>query len=174
VLNAKLKELANTDELTRIDNRRHFLLMGTQYFHASKRNGTELHMLSLDIDFFKRVNDEYGHAMGDEVLKYFCHTIKETIRESDIFGRIGGEEFCICIQNTTLEGAITLAEKIRERIQATTAIVNNKELPKITVSIGISSLKKGDNEIFDIIRRSDEALYRAKRNGRNQVQIILE
>ena len=174
VLNAKLKELANTDELTRIDNRRHFFLMATQYFHASKRNGTELHMLSLDIDFFKRVNDEYGHAMGDEVLKYFCHTIKETIRESDIFGRIGGEEFCICIQNTTLEGAITLAEKIRERIQATTAIVNNKELPKITVSIGISSLKKGDNEIFDIIRRSDEALYRAKRNGRNQVQIILE
>lgn len=173
LLNSKLKELANTDELTKIDNRRHFFLLATQYFYASKRNNTELHIFSLDIDLFKQVNDTYGHAIGDEVLKSFCHTVKEIIRQSDLFGRIGGEEFCICIQNTTLEGATILAEKIRECVQNTTAIVDTKELPKITVSIGISSLHKADNEIFDIIKRSDEALYRAKRNGRNQVQIIL-
>lgn len=174
LLNSKLKELANTDELTRIDNRRHFFLLATQYFYSSKRNNLELYIFSLDIDLFKQVNDTYGHAIGDEVLKSFCHTIKEIIRQSDLFGRIGGEEFCICIQNTTLEGATTLAEKIRESIQNTTTIVGTQELPKITVSIGISSIQKGDNEIFDIIKRSDEALYRAKRNGRNQVQIILK
>lgn len=174
LLNSKLKELANTDELTKIDNRRHFFLLATQYFYSSRRNNMELHIFSLDIDLFKHVNDTYGHAIGDEVLKYFCDTIKGIIRQSDLFGRIGGEEFCICIQNTTLEGALTLAEKIRESIQNSTAIVNNKQLPKITVSIGISSLQKGDKEIFDIIKRSDEALYRSKRNGRNQVQIILK
>lgn len=174
LLNSKLKELANTDELTKIDNRRHFFLLATQYFYASQRNNMELHIFSLDIDLFKQVNDTYGHATGDEVLKFFCQSIKDIIRQSDLFGRIGGEEFCICIQNTTLEGATILAEKIRESIQNTTAIVDNKELPKITVSIGISSLQKGDKEIFDIIKRSDEALYRAKRNGRNQVQIILK
>lgn len=174
LLNSKLKELANTDELTRIDNRRHFFLLATQYFYSSKRNNTELHIFSLDIDLFKQVNDTYGHAIGDEVLKSFCHNVKETIRQSDLFGRIGGEEFCIYIQNTTLEGATILAEKIRERVQNEITIVNHAELPKITVSIGISSLQKGDREIFDIIKRSDEALYRAKRNGRNQVQIILK
>jgi len=170
LLNSKLKELANTDELTKIDNRRHFLLLATQYFHMAKRNSMELHMLSLDIDFFKHVNDTYGHAKGDDVLKFFAQSIKEMIRQSDIFGRIGGEEFLICIQNTTIEGARILAEKIRESIERRTASTQN--LPAITVSIGISSLKKGDQEIFDIIKRSDEALYAAKRNGRNQVQIL--
>ncbi|WP_041960299.1 diguanylate cyclase [Sulfurospirillum arsenophilum] len=170
LLNSKLKELANTDELTKIDNRRHFLLMATQYFHMAKRNAMELHILSLDIDFFKHVNDTYGHAKGDEVLKFFCKTIKEMIRQSDIFGRIGGEEFCICIQNTSLDGARILAEKIRECIERTTG--NTQNLPAITVSIGISSLKESDKEVFDIIKRSDEALYDAKRKGRNQVQIL--
>lgn len=174
LLNSKLKELANTDELTKIDNRRHFFLMATQYFHTSKRNAMELHMLSLDIDFFKHVNDTYGHAMGDDVLKFFCKAIKELIRQSDLFGRIGGEEFCICVQNATLEGAITLAEKIRERIQNSTKEGNAFGIPFITVSIGISSLLPDDTEIFDVIKRSDEALYRAKRNGRNQVQVILQ
>jgi diguanylate cyclase (GGDEF)-like protein len=170
LLNSKLKNLANTDELTKINNRRYFLLMATQYFHTAKRNKMELHILSLDIDFFKHVNDTYGHAMGDEVLKFFCNNIKELIRQSDLFGRIGGEEFCICIQNTSLEGARIVAEKIRECIERETG--SSHILPAITVSIGISSLKEDDKEIFDIIKRSDQALYVAKRNGCNQVQIL--
>ena len=170
LLNSKLKDLANTDDLTKIDNRRRFLLMATQYFHTAKRNKMELHILSLDIDFFKHVNDTYGHAMGDEVLKFFCNHIKELIRQSDLFGRIGGEEFCICIQNTPLEGARILAEKIRGHIERETG--NSQALPAITVSIGISSLHEDDQEVFDIMKRSDQALYIAKRNGRNQVQIL--
>jgi diguanylate cyclase (GGDEF)-like protein len=170
LLNSKLKDLANTDELTKIDNRRHFLLLATQYFHLAKRNAMELHILSLDIDFFKHVNDTYGHAKGDDVLKFFAKSIKEIIRKSDLFGRIGGEEFSICIQNTPLDGARILAEKIRESIERTTG--GAQDLPAITVSIGISSLKESDKEVFDIMQRSDEALYIAKRNGRNQVQIL--
>jgi len=171
LLNAKLKELANTDELTNIDNRRHFLLLSTQYFYTAKRNKTKLHVLSLDIDFFKKVNDTYGHATGDDVLKFFCQQIQKLMRESDLFGRIGGEEFCICIQNTSQKGAYLLAEKIRATIESST---KNRlpEIPPITVSIGISSYQERDNDIYDIIQRSDEALYRAKNNGRNQVQIL--
>lgn len=170
LLNSKLKDLANTDELTKIANRRYFLLMATQYFYTAKRNQMGLHIFSLDIDFFKHVNDTYGHATGDDVLKFFCKSIKGLMRESDLFGRIGGEEFCICIQNTSLEGARILAEKIREHIERETGSARN--LPAITVSIGISSLKEDDKEVFDIMKRSDQALYVAKRNGRNQVQIL--
>ncbi len=171
LLNTKLKELANTDELTKIDNRRHFFLLATQYFYTAKRNKSALHVLSLDIDFFKNVNDTYGHAKGDDILKFFCDQIQQLIRESDLFGRIGGEEFSICIQNDTDEGALIFAEKIRSTIESST---KNKlpELPPITVSIGISGYQESDNDIFDIVKRSDEALYLAKNNGRNQVQIL--
>lgn len=171
LLNTKLKELANTDELTKIDNRRHFLILAKQYFYVAKRNRSPLHMLSLDIDFFKRVNDTYGHQMGDDVLKFFTQQISGLIRESDLFGRIGGEEFAICMQNTPFEGAWALAEKIRKHIENAT---KNRlpHLPPITVSIGISALIEDDEEIFDLMKRADQALYQAKNNGRNQVQFV--
>ena len=172
LLNSKLKDLANVDELTQIANRRYFFLLAIQYFYTAKRNNMPLHILSLDIDFFKNVNDTYGHAMGDEVLKSFCKMVQSTLRQSDIFGRIGGEEFCICVQNTSLEGVRILAEKIRKKVESTQGILNNTKLPAITVSISISSLHSNDHEIFDTIKRSDEALYKAKHNGRNQVQIV--
>ena len=162
--------MTQTDELTKITSRRHFFQLGQTYFATAKRNQTSLHILSLDIDFFKSVNDTYGHAVGDEILKLFSKTIQRLIRESDLFGRIGGEEFSICIQNTSLEGARILAEKIRECIERETG--SSQNLPAITVSIGISSLKEDDKEVFDIIKRSDQALYAAKKNGRNQVQIL--
>ncbi|ACZ12836.1 ABC transporter substrate-binding protein [Sulfurospirillum deleyianum] len=172
LLNAKLKDLANIDELTKIANRRYFFLLATQYFHAAKRNNTPLHILSIDIDWLKKVNDTYGHAMGDEVLKAFCKHVQSSLRQSDLFGRIGGEEFCVCIQNTPLQGAKILAEKIRHKVEASRESINNQALPAITVSIGLSSLHPEDEEIFDTLKRSDEALYKAKHHGRNQVQIV--
>lgn len=174
LLNAKLKALANTDELTKIDNRRHFMELSTAYFYTSLRNHTDLHILSLDIDYFKKINDTHGHAIGDEVLKLFCRTIQKCLRQSDIFGRIGGEEFCICVQNTNLEGTITLANKIRLAVEATPYKKNMQEHLHITVSIGIASLQKGDIEIFDVMKRADLALYKAKQKGRNQVQVLPE
>lgn len=172
LLNSKLKELANTDELTKIDNRRHFIELATTYFYAAKRNHTELFILSMDIDFFKNVNDTYGHAIGDEVLKLICQTTKKILRESDLFGRIGGEEFSICIQNTTFEGALTLAEKIRAKIEQTYYEKSAHEHIYVTISIGIASLEPEDTDIYRIMERADKALYKAKENGRNQVQVI--
>ena len=172
LLSEKLRELANTDELTKIGNRRHFFQLATQYFYTAKRNKTQIYILSLDIDFFKHINDTYGHDAGDEILKLFAKNIQEMMRESDLFGRIGGEEFCVCLQNTTLEGASILAEKIRARIEHVFYKHSPKELLHVTVSIGISGLCASDAEIFDIVKRADKALYLSKKNGRNQVQIV--
>ena len=172
ILNEKLKELANTDELTRIDNRRHFMQLATMYFHSAKRNNTELYILSLDIDFFKKVNDTYGHAIGDEILKLICKTTNKILRQSDIFGRIGGEEFCICLQNSSLEGARTLAETIRIAIETTPYKISLEEQLHVTVSIGIAGLRDEDKDILEVMQRADNALYKAKGNGRNQVQIF--
>jgi diguanylate cyclase (GGDEF)-like protein len=171
LVNEKLKELANTDELTHIFNRRHFLQLAEQFFYTAKRNATELYILALDIDFFKQINDTYGHAVGDEILKLFCKTIQHIIRESDIFGRIGGEEFALCFPNTTKEGACTFAEKIRATIEKTHYYGNPDKPLHVTVSIGIAWYQEGDQTIHESIKRSDQALYKAKQNGRNQVQI---
>ena len=102
----------------------------------------------------------------------FAKNIQEMMRESDLFGRIGGEEFCVCLQNTTLEGASILADKIRARIEHVFYKHSPKELLHVTVSIGISGLCASDTEIFDIVKRADKALYLSKKNGRNQVQIV--
>ena len=172
LVNEKLKEMANTDELTKINNRRHFFQLGQLFFFTAKRTRTELYILSLDIDYFKSINDEYGHAAGDEVLKLFCKTIASLIRESDLFGRIGGEEFCICVQNTSKEGVLILAEKIRSSIESMRCCGNFEKPLRVTLSIGVTAYRPSDNALSDSIKRSDEALYQAKHNGRNQVCFI--
>jgi diguanylate cyclase (GGDEF)-like protein len=167
--NKKLLELANTDELTGIANRRQFFEMAKHYFDVAKRNQTPLIILALDIDFFKQVNDTYGHDAGDEVLKLFTDTIDKLLRKSDLLGRIGGEEFSIVLQNTTLKNALELAEKIRYSIENISYKLNEKELIKICVSIGVGALHQKDKKLLEIMKRSDEALYEAKREGRNCV-----
>lgn len=171
LLNTKLKELANTDELTKIHNRRHFLQLASFYFHSAKRHRLPLYILSLDIDFFKHVNDTYGHHIGDEVLKLLCATVTKSLRKDDLFGRIGGEEFSICVQNTPLEGILILAEKIRASVEESAYKKGHDLLIRITVSIGISGITPSDETIFDIMKRSDDALYLAKASGRNQVRV---
>jgi len=172
LVNQKLKEMTQTDELTKITSRRHFFQLGQTYFATAKRNQTSLHILSLDIDFFKSVNDTYGHAVGDEILKLFSKTIQRLIRESDLFGRIGGEEFCLCIQNTSDEGALILAEKIRSHIETMRYFTKSHTPLHVTVSIGIASYQTTDKEFADSVRRSDEALYQAKNSGRNRVCVL--
>ena len=171
LLNTKLKELANTDELTKIHNRRHFLQLASFYFHSAKRHRLPLYILSLDIDFFKHVNDTHGHHVGDDVLKLFCTTVTKSLRKDDLFGRIGGEEFSICVQNTPLEGILILAEKIRASVEESVYKKGHDLLIRITVSIGISGITPSDETIFDIMKRSDDALYIAKESGRNQVRV---
>ncbi|MEA3521574.1 MAG: diguanylate cyclase [Campylobacterota bacterium] len=170
--NKKLLELASTDELTGIANRRQFFEIAMHYFDIAKRNQTPLVILALDIDFFKQVNDTYGHDVGDEVLKLFTQTIEKILRKSDIIGRIGGEEFSIALQNTYIEDALKLAEKIRYAIENTPYIINEKESVQFCVSIGVSTLHEKDKKLSELMKRSDEALYLAKREGRNCVHTL--
>ncbi len=167
--NAKLKDLAHKDSLTGIFNRGYFMELAEQMFKVAKRNNTPLQILALDIDYFKEVNDTYGHHTGDEVLKLFTHKINTLLRESDIFGRIGGEEFVICLQNTTHEGALSFAEKILKEIRNLKYKNSEGESILITVSIGVSELQK-HSSLTQLLRDSDEALYRAKNSGRNCVK----
>lgn len=167
--NKKLKVLANTDYLTGISNRAHFMKFARKYFEIAKRNGEELQMLSLDLDHFKSINDEYGHGAGDEVLKQFTSTITELLRKSDLFGRTGGEEFCILLQNTSNEGAVVFAKRLCKAIES--MHVNTDEgILQITVSIGIATLN-GEKSVEELIKKSDVALYDAKEKGRNRVEL---
>lgn len=168
--NENLKILAHTDSLTGICNRGYFFELANKYFGVAKRNGTSLQALSLDLDYFKTINDTYGHQAGDEVLKVFTHAIKTRLRDSDIFGRIGGEEFCIILQNTSLNGAEKLAENLCKCIELL-EIKHNGEVIRFTVSIGLANLTN-EIDIDHLIDQSDKALYLAKQNGRNRVEVL--
>jgi diguanylate cyclase (GGDEF)-like protein len=166
VANANLKLLAQTDPLTGIDNRGYFMSQAENYFELAKRNKTLLQVLSLDIDYFKTVNDTYGHHVGDEMLRLFTKTILSLLRKSDIFGRVGGEEFVICLHDTSNEGAEILAEKILMAVSQSAYHLKNGESISRTLSIGIGHLS--DEENFEaLLEKSDTALYKAKRAGRN-------
>jgi len=164
--NETLKHLARTDPLTGINNRGYFFNQGNKYFNIAIRNKTLLHQLMLDLDFFKDINDKYGHHIGDLVLKEFTQTIEKTLRNSDLFGRIGGEEFSILLQDTSIEGAKLFAERIRENIE-TMQIISANEVIKVTVSIGLVTLKDEDN-LHELLKKADMALYKAKTSGRNK------
>ncbi|WP_200414775.1 diguanylate cyclase [Arcobacter sp. FWKO B] len=169
--NKRLKELVNKDQLTQIASRRFFYEQVEKYFYMARRNNTPLCILNLDIDYFKVVNDTYGHGVGDQVLKMFSYTISKRLRLSDLFGRVGGEEFYICAQNTDIDEAIILANRIKQAVEE--AYYEHKgEKIQITTSIGISKLLDDDTTIEEVIKRSDIALYRAKHNGRNRVEVV--
>lgn len=170
--NAELTRMASTDYLTNIRNRRSFYEFSQNFFTLAKRNSKELFILNMDLDYFKKINDTYGHQAGDEVLKQFAINTQKQLRESDIFGRVGGEEFSICIYDTSLD----TAKKIAQRIINTIAdIVISYEGKKIvfTVSMGIAAIKISDSNIDEIIQRADSALYKSKENGRNKFTIEL-
>ena len=169
--NKQLKILAQTDELTQIANRRQFMNLFEKYFDVAKRNETPLVLLALDIDLFKRINDTYGHAIGDEVLKLFTQTVEKNLRKSDIFARMGGEEFSILLQNTTLEHSHILAEKICKAVAETPYVLNDDRKIYFTLSIGISEMNQKHNDLPELLKSADNALYQAKAQGRNRVII---
>jgi len=167
--NKKLKVLAQKDSLTGINNRGYFLRLAEQFFNIAKRNNSPLQVLSLDIDYFKNINDTYGHQVGDVVLKLFCEHVNALVRKSDIFGRTGGEEFVICLQNTTHDQAVVFAHKVLKEVRS--IVYKDDKGNEITfrVSIGIAELKDHNN--FDaLLNESDEALYKAKYSGRDCVR----
>jgi len=168
-LNQALAREARTDALTGCANRRHFLHTLAQERDRSARHQLDLCVLSLDIDHFKRVNDTYGHAAGDEVLKHFVATINSQLRQADLLGRLGGEEFSILLPHTSAPEARLTAERIRAAVEAAPADADGTRIA-ITVSIGGVQWAVEHNEPLDsLLAQADHALYAAKHAGRNRV-----
>jgi len=161
--------LALRDPLTGVYNRYAMDNIVSREIDLSQRNKTPLSMIALDIDFFKKVNDTHGHAIGDGVLKHLTECVHQCTRATDAMFRYGGEEFNLLLNNTDLSGAQELAERIREHIENTTCICDGISV-NITVSIGISILNEHD-DYSAFFKRADNALYQAKSAGRNQVII---
>ena len=166
-----LFEIARTDDLTGCLNRRSILLAVEAEFARFKRYGKPLTLAMIDIDHFKRVNDTYGHAGGDEVLKALVAVSRETIRATDVFGRMGGEEFAVVLPETDLAGAAIFAEKLRANLEAA-AVDSEGATIRFTVSIGLGGAQAGDRSETQALSRADKALYQAKDAGRNQVAVF--
>jgi diguanylate cyclase (GGDEF)-like protein len=165
-----LRDLAHQDSLTGISNRRYFYERANQEIARSKRSLAPLSIAELDIDFFKQINDQNGHAVGDEVLKSLCDATQSLLRETDLFARLGGEEFAVLLPDTNLDGARHLAERLRQAIASSKLSLSRGTL-NCTVSIGVAMLNSTDTCIEDCLLRADSALYKAKHNGRNRVEI---
>lgn len=165
-----MRKEALTDALTGIANRKLFDMELRRHARDAMEAGESLALLLLDIDHFKKFNDTYGHQTGDEVLKLLAMTMTKTVKGEDVPARYGGEEFAVILPRTGLQGAIKVADGIRERI-STKKLVNrstNQDLGKITVSIGAGLFEFGE-PLVDLIKRTDQALYKAKAAGRNRV-----
>lgn len=160
---------ARTDTLTNIANRRSFIHNGKQIIAQSKQSGTPCAMIQLDADFFKSINDRYGHASGDEALRTIAQSISESIRPSDFAARIGGEEFAIITPCTDLENLILVAERIRKKVEAST-ITHEEQTFQITCSFGCAIYQPND-DLDSLLHRADKALYAAKKAGRNCVKV---
>jgi diguanylate cyclase (GGDEF)-like protein/PAS domain S-box-containing protein len=167
---AETRRLARTDALTGIPNRRYLFELGEREVSRAQRFGHPLSALMLDIDHFKRVNDTYGHAQGDRVLQALVKGCLRQIRDIDIMGRYGGEEFVILLIETDLGGARTVAERVRESA-AQMVMSSDQAAIRITLSAGIVSLGAGDADLDKLLGRADQALYAAKQAGRNRVEV---
>ncbi|GLS91278.1 hypothetical protein GCM10007916_23470 [Psychromonas marina] len=165
----QIERLANTDALTNISNRRFFEVISEKKFAIAKRYHKDFSVMLLDIDHFKKVNDNYGHEGGDDVLKALARMCTDMVRNTDTLCRIGGEEFVVLLPETNLKKAYILAERIRLAINKHDFyIVNLKCTVGISVSIGVSAIKEEDENVRDILNRADAALYMAKKVGRNR------
>jgi two-component system, cell cycle response regulator len=156
------------DGLTQIHNKRYLYEALEREITRARRHDRPLAALMFDIDFFKRINDHFGHLAGDYVLRELADTVKSRIRRDEVFARYGGEEFCIILPETTLEGAQALAESVREKVAEHEFVFQGERIP-VTISMGCSVIN-ADDGAAELIQRADDRLYEAKRAGRNQVR----
>jgi diguanylate cyclase (GGDEF)-like protein len=164
----QLIEIATTDALTGVSNRRHFLDLCERELAKARRYKTHLSLIILDIDHFKKFNDTYGHDVGDDVLRTVAQALKHELRTEDILARYGGEEFVVLLPETPLGDALSVAaERLRKRIETTPLETVHGSL-KITISLGVATFSETRNDIRSILKRADEGLYAAKQRGRNQ------
>lgn len=164
----ELVKLAVTDHMTGSYNKQYFQDMATYEIARSKRYKRDLSIIVFDIDHFKSINDTYGHLIGDEAIRSIGKIISPFLRKTDLFGRLGGEEFGLLLPETPLEGSILFANRIRMSIEQNRIPTLNSELG-FTISAGCASLHPGDSSVEALLSRADCALYKAKRAGRNRV-----
>ncbi|MBF0572248.1 MAG: diguanylate cyclase [Desulfamplus sp.] len=171
--NKDLEQLSTIDSLTKIPNRRHFNQTYEQEWRRAKREGNHLTVGMIDIDYFKKYNDTYGHIEGDNCIERVASTIQNSIqRPADYIARYGGEEFGLILPNTDIDGAVKLAEKIRSNVESLQMAHCLSDKGVVTVSIGISSEIPIQEEalMLELLNRADKALYKAKEEGRNRVE----
>ncbi len=168
----QVQHLAITDSLTGINNRRHFFELALAEFERARRYGRPLSALMLDLDNFKDNNDNYGHLVGDEILREVAARYAQHLREADILGRFGGEEFVCLLPETAVEEARNVAERVRRRV-ADEPVITRAGSIQVTVSIGASELIESNNDVLSLIEQADAALYESKQGGRNQVVVKL-
>jgi diguanylate cyclase (GGDEF)-like protein len=165
---AVLERLACLDGLTGLNNRRHFMVLADMEWSRFKRYGRPLAVLMLDIDFFKSVNDCYGHDAGDEVIKAVADILQKHKRSSDIAGRIGGEEFALLLPEATSESAAAAGERFRRLVAEQEILTGDERIP-ITISVGVGAAHDKTSGIGQMLKEADIGLYEAKRSGRNRV-----
>ncbi|MFQ3787064.1 GGDEF domain-containing protein [Halomonas sp. A29] len=173
LLEAQLRHMASTDPLTGLANRRHFFELAEREFSRAQREGTPLSICMVDIDLFKTLNDHHGHAVGDLVLTTVASCCASMLRETDIIGRYGGEEFVIALPQADLETATFIAERLRHKVTSLHLAVLD-EGQHLSVTVGISQIEPGEAKLELALQRADDALYAGKARGRNCVVVAGE
>lgn len=169
-LERELRRLATMDALTGAPNRRHFSTLAHQEMERANRYGLPLSVIMLDVDHFKKVNDTWGHAIGDEMLKAVTVAIQGELREVDVLGRMGGEEFALMLPQTGIDGAAQVAERLRHAVAAIRLPLAEGWL-RATISLGVTTRLEGEAQFEHLLGRADRAMYEAKQAGRNRVAI---
>jgi diguanylate cyclase (GGDEF)-like protein/PAS domain S-box-containing protein len=167
----ELMRLASTDPLTGALNRREFTVLSEREALRSNRYHHPLSLMMLDFDYFKRLNDTYGHAAGDKVLQRFTTLSINTLRNVDIFGRWGGEEFVALLPETDIDGAAVIGERLRKIVSDTVVSYQDHKI-NFTVSVGVAQFKEGESSIDGPLSRADSAVYDAKKAGRNRISVF--
>lgn len=168
-LKEEFKRQASTDELTNLFNRRYFFEQAEKELGRARRHNSALSLIAIDIDYFKKINDQYGHPAGDAALIEVANNLKNMARNEDIVARIGGEEFSLLLPQTDLQEAIKVAERIcLYHNEFPCEGIDGQQYP-LTLSIGVSTLSESDADFSSLVTRADQALYQAKQSGRNKV-----
>jgi len=165
----ELERLSRFDELTNLYNRRHFMTLARHELNRGKRYGGKISVMMIDIDHFKRVNDNHGHRTGDIVLAAIASQISQALRDTDIAGRLGGEEFSVVLPETELGNAILVAERLRQQVAAGAIDIGSGNTLNCTLSIGVADWTDKTEDVEKLLHRADQALYEAKNSGRNKV-----
>ncbi|MGP4844890.1 GGDEF domain-containing protein [Marinobacter sp. 1Y8] len=169
--NKQLTMMSEIDGLTRLLNRVTWEKQLANEFERIRRYGNNAALVMFDIDHFKRVNDTYGHVAGDEVIRHTARTLTDSMRQADLAGRYGGEEFGMILPETDVEGAVALCERIRTEIENAEVVTSDGTI-RYTISMGVAPMVTGIEHYLDWLKQADAALYTAKESGRNQVRVF--